>query len=289
MKKEIATQLAPAVRAFKAAELSKGVNCRYWVLDAKGGLWKDTVDYCHAALRRLPARYDPVAVLNQVQDLRSGEDVAKRFYEWLFNYSPFRNTFQTKSVKRVLDRGVMVADAEAPANMMMGGLMSARLAWEDYGGNGNYRLCMMWDRLVQLGVHPHAAFIVVHRYKIDPQMNKIWEMDYLHRHSGVEWGENSFWNFLDEKHTAPMRSYREEKSYDKVTSLWSLHKPKGKPSITSALDQALSRVGKSKGGSNNPFNVEAIEVGKTYPFNEAVEEIALAIKNTINIENKLAA
>src|SRR5690606_7904111 len=133
------------------------------------------VDYCHAGLNsgHLHMVKDPVAVFNQVQKLRSGDDVASRYFEWLLNYSPFRSVFVTKSIRRVMSSNLIITDTETPANLMVGGLIATRLAWENYTENGNFRSCILWDLIVQRGLHPNAAFVLAHLLNPDERLENV--------------------------------------------------------------------------------------------------------------------
>lgn len=292
MKREYYLHLPKAVKKFRSEKYSRDPTSRYALLNADGRIVKCSNTACHAELSYpnggygdaksvAPDKFDPVAVLNQVQELRAGEDVGHRFFEWLLNYSPYRSVFVTKSAKRVLDRNLVVADTEVNANLMVSALMSQRAATENHSGNRNYTIAVTWDRLVSLGVHPSAAFAISHRLRPDDDLTTI--SPYTRYHTGIGTDDITFWNFLEEVIGNNKGIYREIKTYSGTNAVWKT--PRNKTPYID-LTGALNRT-KGIANKNNPFAAKPAR-DSTFPYNEALEEIALTLKNIMK-EPALAA
>lgn len=119
--------------------------------------------YCHASMNgnyhQHPDAPDPKALLSQVQ--KEVVDIAhvRTFYEWLFNFSPFSPAFISRDGEATIKRGVVVVDPNHPSNMVGGALIATRFGTERYQlTNKVAGRCLIWNRLVDLGVHPSLAF-----------------------------------------------------------------------------------------------------------------------------------
>ena len=268
--------LTKASTEFISKKFSRDTTSRYALLNADGSVNWDMPEYCHAGLRRCPPKDDPIAVLNQVQGFRAGEDVATRFLEWLLNYSPYRDVFTTKNVKEILETNLVVADTEnVDANLMVSALMSQRACSENYSGNRNFSIANTWDRLVQLGVHPSLAFAASHWFRPDEKLSTISLYARTH-HTGIGSDAVSLWNFYDEETTNKIGPYRKAKTYSGTNAVWQKAR-KHTPVIDIA--GAFARTAGVKKGAN-PFAVQVDGV-KSFPYNEALEEVSLTLKNAL--------
>lgn len=57
---------------------------------------------------------------------------AKALYNWLFNHSPYKHCFVTKSACKALEQGYVVVDATKEARLVAEALITTRSIWEDY-------------------------------------------------------------------------------------------------------------------------------------------------------------
>lgn len=261
-------------------------NARYWVALNDGTHVKCGNTSCHAGLRYpgLGGKI-PVAVINQIQQPLVGEEIAARFYEWLLNYSPYRNVFITKSIRDAFANNVIVTTAEAPANLMVGGLMASRFATENYLNNYLYRYCRVWDKLVQLGVHPSAAYCasIFLRPDSDDEKTNLSLTVPLSGHMSIDGDNRTFFNFIGETPQREGEPYAKNPMYNTITGVW--HKNSGRDEgLLTVLEQALNRTRKSA-SKNNPFNVQP-KTSK-FQFHEGLEEVAKAINDYMK-ENAIA-
>lgn len=265
----------------------RGVVARYAIMQSDGTMTVSNNNACHAGLGYRYKDKDPICVINELQVLKTPDETAAlRFYEWMFNYSPYRSAFITKSPRKVLERDVFLATTEVPANIMVGGLMASRLATE-------YHSIGVWDKLVKEGVHPNAAFALAHSMTTDEKFKTVSMYDIGHTalYTPGERLDETFWNFLRGKPLVVDDIYREKKSYDyNINKTWYGTPKRGQPKfpVTDLRKRLTTAMQKTKANkTTNPFAPQA--TGNTFPFNEALEEIALDMKNIIAMDNKLAA
>lgn len=115
---------------------------------------------CHATVLGY-GRYTPTAaIISRIR--RDGADNCKqsensvRFYDWLFNRSPFASVFMYKVAQARFDEGWCVVSANHPANLVQGALITSRNSWE-FPQNVD-----RWAKLVDLGVDENLAYLMVH-------------------------------------------------------------------------------------------------------------------------------
>lgn len=109
------------------------------------------------------------AVLSQIQYNAFNNDrqaYAKEFslyYEWLMNFSPYRDAFLVKDKSLVLDKGVVVLNAKVHNAVMLGGGILSRHPYEAYSANTAKlsSLVRLWTKLVEKGMNPNYAFALV--------------------------------------------------------------------------------------------------------------------------------
>lgn len=109
------------------------------------------------------------AVLSQIQYNAFNNDkeaYAKDFslyYEWLMNFSPYRDAFLVKDKSLVLDKGVVVLNAKVHSAVMVGGGILSRHPYESYAPSTAKlsSLVRLWTELVEKGMNPNYAFALV--------------------------------------------------------------------------------------------------------------------------------
>lgn len=214
-------------------------NARYGVVWANGELEDLDYTYCHGSLAGLggddeyydadeeryvakPREGHCIAVVNQIQMPRVEEHEALRYYEWLFNFSPFRSAFPEKDYKKVYDRHVFVTDTSVAANLMVGGLMASRFPTENYDGNGLYRLCTLWNRLVERDVHPNLAYSVASIMRVGNECDTLAVVNNAGGHQAIAPREftGTHKNFLNDSPAYLSSPYMEVHDYDNINATW---------------------------------------------------------------------
>ena len=198
---------------------------------------------CHAELG-YPGVEKIEAVVNGIQNLKVPEATARRFLEYLFNFSAYAPAIKTKSVKRAMDDGYYVGDVEVPGNLLGGALIAGR-AISEYKS-----LAIVWEKLVERGVDPNMAFVVSHSLQISGTGDLSFYTWGGHTaFSGTEEGAK-FINFTKKEMQKPIEVYAKIKRYNPTNTLWNGGKPAPKlltPLLRKAGDE-LKGVNKS-----NPF------------------------------------
>lgn len=283
MKREKLLSLRPHVVAFKKRELNKYEASSFAVVFDRGDPKFVNGAACHASLSLYQNRLNdtPIAVIDQIQEQRCGEEVGRRFYEWLLNYSPFSSVFVTKSIKRAFSNGFVIADADKPANLLTGGLIAGRSTSESYGGI--YRAARVWDELVIRGVHPNAAYVASYFIRPDTDDYDTVSSGYL-GHAVFNSPDKVFFPFLNGQ---PIKKrlqgpYAIERSYTWVSALWE-GKSSGVENLLAATIKQVADARKNVKG-NNPF-AGVDNVTKKAVFGDAMDEIALKLKEFIQRNN----
>lgn len=300
MKKEDWRTARAGVKKFRAGNYNRELTCRYAVENKDGQQHVFYQDYCHAGLRSANhlkkewgENYHPVAILNLLPIPRAGEDAARRFYEWLFNFSPFSKVFVTKSVKQAMRENVIVASPEQPGDMLAGGLIASRIVSENHDGNGNYRNGWLWDQLVQRGVHPSVAFPVAHIIKPNYDYSEV-AIDNIHHGTLTKWDDDlteidkRTWKLVENKPTLSVtQSWAEVPQYSNITGTW-YDKLEKRKDCSVALQNAIRAVQKMGVKKNNPFDVAPLGVQQV-KCNEFLEEVAPNLRKLTHKEMDIAA
>jgi hypothetical protein len=102
---------------------------------------------------------DAIAVQINRKDKINAKEAAL-YYEWLFNFSPWRNAFLLKDVSQVWDYGAFMLNADLDDAVMIGGGIAARHVWESYAGSAQLpALISLWTKMVEKGMNPNFAYI----------------------------------------------------------------------------------------------------------------------------------
>lgn len=118
--------------------------------------------YCYDGLNGGLGVYNPKAILLQLQPCPPDldEEAYRHYLQWVLNYSPWRRVFVSKSINKVMKDGVVVVDAAAPQDSMIGGCIAIRQAWDNYARMPRYKQIGLWWDLVQKA-DPTYAFAIV--------------------------------------------------------------------------------------------------------------------------------
>jgi len=119
---------------------------------------------CHGyvlrhAQERSDAELPPVkAVLTLINRpfLKHQSEHSVRFYDWLFNRSPFADVFMYKSAKNQFKQNWTACRTNVPGNMLQSALITSRNTWE-YPDK-----IATWVRLVDAGINENFAYFLTH-------------------------------------------------------------------------------------------------------------------------------
>ena len=143
-----------------------GRNAYFGFLYEDGGMSPIEGGACHASVLnhgRHTKQYEDksvVAIVSRIlrdqQTEFTQSENSIRFYDWLFNRSPFQQVFLTKDSDACMKEGWCVVDCNNPANMVQAGLIATRNTWE-FPSNID-----RWASFVDKGVKEDLAFLIVH-------------------------------------------------------------------------------------------------------------------------------
>lgn len=117
---------------------------------------------CHGFIRNHDMATEAKAIVSRIK--RHGSqygprqdglgEAAVRYYDWLFNRSPWAFCYVSKDAQLAMEEECSVLRVDVPANILQGALISSRNTWE-FPGN-----IALWDELVHKhGVDEHIAFL----------------------------------------------------------------------------------------------------------------------------------
>lgn len=151
---------------------SRTVNATVGVTDGKV-LKIPEYHYCHASVGYADIR-KPKAVFSQYQKPAVQEEVIRLFYEWLLNYSPYRDAFVTKNPRRVFEDKCIITKTDLPSNYIGGALIASRLPTERHSPQYNIpSAVIIWSDLVKHGVPPNMAFVMACTFRPITVKNNI--------------------------------------------------------------------------------------------------------------------
>jgi hypothetical protein len=131
-------------------------NYGYWTTD--GEFRKDHNPYCHAGLRMTEKDrgYTIDFIINRLMSQGVGRAVSLAYFEWLFNYSHYKDAFISKDANAYLTDQYIAMSTNVPANLLAGAAIATRLPSEYPTRAG------LWASLVEAGCHPTIAFFYAH-------------------------------------------------------------------------------------------------------------------------------
>lgn len=186
---------------------------------------------CFAEISR-PARYtkgnkDVVnAVLVHIRNPKKIQSYSKckttppesyvKYYDWLFNQSPWSDAYITKDIDWVMENGCVLLDPNANCDIVYGGAIATRFPYEcPY----NFQV---WARMEELGVNKSLAFLIMHSYrnKKGDYSTMVVELSPMH-HVSIRAGcSGTFWKkFLAGKYDTKREPYVTNTRHN-VNGLW---------------------------------------------------------------------
>lgn len=114
---------------------------------------------CHGFIRNAGGPKSAAIVTLLVRSFESRKQpdmpVMERYYDFIFNRSPWASCFVDKDAKQCLEDKCVTLSVEAPANLLQGALMTTRHTWEMKDR------VILWDKMVKQGVDERIAFIAM--------------------------------------------------------------------------------------------------------------------------------
>jgi len=151
-------QVLKGIKEMKALGLSKVVSSVWGAVWEDGEMIRCEHTHCFGASKQsqyLNAKW----IVSRIQDngaagtYKFEEDLVK-FYDWLFNVSPWAKVFVTKCGKQAVKERWLVVHTEVPSNLMLGALMASRIPSE----SSNPMFVM--NDLAELGVPQSLGFLI---------------------------------------------------------------------------------------------------------------------------------
>lgn len=252
-------------------------NAVYALVDRVGsGLKTKKVAY-HTCFGRLSTlQYEeplknmnsPEALFIQMQkglygDTKEFDKEFHLYYEWLFNFSPFRDAFISKDAAKTIDRGVIVVDTNIDSRIMIGGAITTRHPWESFS---SYReqfkhIMALWKEMVEKGMNPNYAFVLAFGFRLQSSDNSWMVTGGGFGHHALNYGDydvylNLHSNFAnDRKRSNKVPTYREAKTYKSPSELFGLKVEGEHANFHQWLTKhtAIAATGKAK--KVNPFGI----------------------------------
>lgn len=254
-------------------------NIRYALIHgAKAGkLTKISYGTCFGALNNLSYYTDPVptsiqAMLVQMQwnHAEGGKPSFDKnfhlYYEWLFNWSPYRDAFITKDATDATQKGVVIVDADVDNRLMVGGAICLRHPFESFSSCVAIRpLVGLWSKMVESGYDPNYAFVVA--------MGMVGVDDgWSYRgssfgHASLRYGEghmNYHHNFILDRKGTPSPQYKTSRFYNAPSSLFAHSVEKGmNADFCSFLKSEMNKAANPTSSKINPFSTSNVKAAST--------------------------
>ena len=277
MKKEFVTLISKNRKYIKTADFLERTApiCSYGFLYKNANVISSPNNVCHAGLSIGKNRTEGiVAVLNGMQTIREGitEESYRRFFEWLFNFSPYAPGISTKSVRSAIDNGYYVVDTEFPGNFVGGACQAQRLTTEQASA------FPVWDRLTHYGCNPDVAFVLAYKMLPFKSAGKFFLSFIDSQHSifnGITW-DDLIWNFAAHKQISPSGPYNKTGQYGTPSLLWRKPNLNKEDPIMKEMNEFLQKeLIPNDGENNNPFKKpDRYNLATRYGFEESMEALA---------------
>lgn len=226
----------------------------------------------------------PLAIFLQVQPKPDeiDENAFRHYIEWVLNYSPWRNSFVSKNVSKVLKDGVVVVDPNTRSNTLGSSMIGLRQAWENYYSQtkpARYMKIQLWWKLSQK-IDPTIAFTISNSLMNIDYVGKVYFTDAQSGHSPFNSEDAVLLGFINNANNDKSRPWSKSLGYSgPLSDIW--YKA---PivSMNKLVKAALRDIDGDKGKAN-PF---AATKTQFYKLEDAVDSIHSAINN---VKDKLYA
>jgi hypothetical protein len=181
------------------------------------------------------------------------------YYEWLFNWSPYRDAFITKNATDATKKGVVIVDADINGRIMVGGAICLRHPFETFSSCRAIRpLVGLWTKMVESGYNPNYAFIVAMGLT---QTAEGWvSRGHSFGHASLRYGDVDYpqihQNFVLDRKIHENTTYKSSRSYSMPSALFSTPLEKGmkKMDFTAWLKTEMNLAATSGLAKINPFS-----------------------------------
>lgn len=243
---------------------------------------------CYGGLQRT-GRTGADAIVCKIREFRDKKtaETAPMFFEWLFNYSPFRHIFVTKSAKKAVDNATFVVDPDFNGSFLASGLIASRAITENYN-SPVWKGLWTWQHLVDGGVHPALAFSMAHRFRFNGsavfnEKNPVSLANYTETHEFIDGSSNqSHINFMNELCSVDLKdaTYKDTGRYMLVWPIWNGNRKNIQyPDIIQTIQSELKKVTKE---NTNPFDKRSINGVSEFG---QVMEVVIPILRKIGVDN----
>jgi hypothetical protein len=215
-----------------AEEASKDMDrnkvSRFGWITEDGKFVKAGSHICHAALRRSygeGAGKNMKHVINFPQKPHSyvTDEVAKKFYDWMANGSPFAKVYLTKDPD-VIHKGYALLDIDQDQNLLTGACIAGRFISEPISSNNVSKHFSLWsDLVIEHKANPEAAFAFAHMFSDERKDSypkyynpKMYHVLFTPSTENKEYVHN----FINGKVTQKNPTYREDQDYGSIEGLW---------------------------------------------------------------------
>jgi len=207
-------------RVHKRLEYNSSV-CNYGIGFGDGTTYTVMVRYCHAWLQNYDARKPPAVITNKIQLKRPGcidKEGMEKYYNYLFNDSPFAECYVTKTLSDALNKGITLRTTP-PANLVCAAAIATRQAWE-YPD-----VATSLNNMIGFGIEPRKAHIAAHLITVDSEGGFSSSRRAHHvAVSSCYFSKESIKNFLSgtlpKKDKYNINPYRKVRSYRDIGIMW---------------------------------------------------------------------
>lgn len=152
----------------------------------------------------------------QVNNSLNSSEVLHTYYEWLLNYSLFRDCFISKNLSRIMKDRVLVLNPEQDAKLVINAMVAARMAWEEQFQTSTR--IGIWFDAVNIGTDPSEAFTVA---SVVAKRNDHYQIQANNNHELIEsYDEVMHLNFLDRKLNLEGQTFKKLGGYKTIGSLF---------------------------------------------------------------------
>lgn len=156
--KELVQKLVDGMEELFEDELERNATAAIAAIKEDGSVVYTRAQACHAGLEGEMNDWFKGTKLMSTY-LRGDLSGTESFFDYLVNRSPYADAFYVKDVEFILENKMLIADCEAPANLITGGFLVSRLLTEH---GGPFRT---WKFLVSHGVCEGMALLVCQNFR----------------------------------------------------------------------------------------------------------------------------
>lgn len=230
-------------------------NARSAVVYDNGDSWhRETYSTCYGNLNRLDRADSYDAIFLQIQ--KGGVRGKSLYYEYLLNFSPYRNAFITKDAAKLMKDKVAILTTDVDSRLVGGAGITFRHPWEHWVGRRTRDSVNLWTKMVEAGVHPDFAFIISMHLVFNPNTSEYSVAGSTGHHAIQMPSEVQQLNFLNHKLSPQLQTFRQRGGYDLPSRIFNT--PVKKPlQFSNWLTNLIKGINQA-GRAINPFAVQQV-------------------------------